>query len=61
MISVSTDNYFTMLRAAQLQAVRTGMPDDGQQPVPVAVEEQALPPAPQNANTTVSRIVDVLV
>lgn len=61
MISVPTDNYFAMLRAAQLQAVREGIPNDSHQSVPVGIEEQAPPPAPQNANAAVSQVVDVLV
>ncbi|QGY05559.1 hypothetical protein MMSR116_29430 [Methylobacterium mesophilicum SR1.6/6] len=61
MISVSTDNYFTMLRAAQLQAVRDGIPGDSQQSVPVAIEERAPPPAPQTAIATIKQVVDVLV
>lgn len=61
MISVSTDNYYTMVRAAQLQAVRSGMPTDSKQFVSVAVREQALPPIPQNPDAVISRIVDVLV
>ncbi|MEG9524286.1 MAG: hypothetical protein MIL41_00635 [Hyphomicrobiales bacterium] len=61
MISVSTDNYFAMLRAAQLQAARTGMPTNEKQSVSVAIEEQAPPPAPQNTKASVSQIIDVLV
>lgn len=61
MVSVSTENYYAMVRAAQLQAARTGLPTDNKQPVSVAVQEQAPPPAPPNPNATVSRIVDVLV
>jgi len=61
MVSVSSDNYYAMVRAAQLQAARTGMPTDSKQSVSVAVQEQAPPPAPQNPDAVVSRIVDVLV
>ena len=61
MISVSTKNYFTMLRAAQLQAMREGIPSDSQRSVPVTIEELAPLPAPQNANVAVSQVVNVLV
>lgn len=61
MVSVPTNNYYSMVYAAQLQAARTGMQTDGKQTISVAVQEQALPPAPQNPNAAVSRIVDVLV
>ncbi|MGH1592249.1 hypothetical protein ACRBEV_32525 [Methylobacterium phyllosphaerae] len=60
MISVSTDSYLALLHAAQLQAARTGLPLDDKQSVPVAVEEQAPPPAPENTSNIV-RVVDVLV
>ncbi|MCJ2073235.1 hypothetical protein MKK75_31375 [Methylobacterium sp. J-030] len=61
MISVSTDSYFAMVRAAQLQAVRTGVPLNEKQSIPIAVDEQAPPPAPPEAASTVRQIVDVLV
>lgn len=61
MISVSTDSYFAMVRAAQLQAIRTGVTLDGKQRLPVAITKEAPPPAPKNAAVVVSQIVDVLV
>ena len=61
MVSVSTNNYYAMIQVAQIQAARTGLPMDSKQSVPVAVEQQAPPPAPPNPNAPVSQIVDVLV
>jgi hypothetical protein len=61
MISVSTDNYLAVVRAAQLQSLRTGAPVDEKQTVAVAVREQVPPPAPPDTDGAVSRIVNVLV
>lgn len=61
MISVSTNNYFTMLRAAQLQAAREGLPSNSRRFVPVAIEEHAPPPATQNVSARAARVVDVLI
>jgi hypothetical protein len=61
MISVPTDNYYVVLRAAQLQAAREGAPSDTKQSVSIAVEEQPTPPAPQTVDAAVRQVVDVLV
>lgn len=61
MVTVSTDSYFSMVRAAQLQALRTGLPLGEEHSVPVAVAQEATSPAEQTASELIGQIIDVQV
>ncbi|WP_267424897.1 hypothetical protein [Methylobacterium sp. GC_Met_2] len=62
MISVSSNNYFALVRAAETEAIRTGSPMDGKQSVAVTVDQTEPPPAPPVANASATgQIVNVMV
>jgi hypothetical protein len=61
MVTVSSDSYLPMVRAAQLQAIRTGLPLDQKQSVPVSVAPGPTPITQKAASTMIGQIIDVLV
>ncbi|MCJ2060099.1 hypothetical protein MKL09_26655 [Methylobacterium sp. J-048] len=62
MISVSSNNYFAVVRAAENEAIRTGSPMDGKQSVAVAVDKTEPPPAPPVTDASATgRVVNVMV
>ena len=65
MISVSSNNYFAVVRAAETEAIRTGAPLDGQQSIPVTIDESLPPPAPPissaAAGIALGQVVNVMV
>lgn len=65
MISVSSNNYFAVVRAAETEAIRTGAPLNGQQSMAVAIDKSAPPPAPPVSNTAagsaLGQVVNVMV
>ena len=65
MISVSSNSYFTVVRAAEAEAIRTGAPLDGKRSMAVTIDKTAPPPAPPVSNTaagaTAGQVVNVMV
>ncbi|MGU3384459.1 hypothetical protein ACLBYG_08125 [Methylobacterium sp. D53M] len=61
MVTVSTNSYFAMVRAAQLQAFRVGLPLGDKQSVPVAITQRMASPAQQSATEMIRQIIDVTV
>ncbi len=65
MISVSSNNYFGMIRAAETEAIRAGMPLNGKQSMAVVIDKPAPPPAPPVSNpaagAVAGQVVNVMV